>query len=239
MAMTIDRDEEMSINNKRIDRIHDLIENHVLHPQLNLQILQDALTLLNHEIHPNEGLNLYRLEEMNKLAVSDLRINNDGGLERSRISRYVRDKTNRMLWNIYSENQTSENRVYYNLIHGKGFLIGPEVDSKAEASDASDASEAYGKAEIKHAKPISRLQALAKIDGGLSYLTYKDEEERFENLWLTFPMVPNLEDQRYDHDFRFHGVKPKLKKTCRSLRRTWVKKSKNRKGFCRKSYNKK
>lgn len=220
MAMDIEEiDAEMRI--KRIERIRDLID-HVRHPQLNLQVLHDALTLLNHEIHPNEGLNLYRLEEMNKLAVSDLKINNDG-LERSRISRYVRDVTKRMLRNIYLKNQASENRVYYNLIHGNGFLIGPEVESKV--------------AEIKHAKPMSRLQALAKIDGGLSYLTYKDEDERDENLWLNFPMIPMLDAERYDDD-GFQGVKPKLKKTCRSLHRTWVKKSKNRKGFCRKSHKK-
>ena len=213
MAMAIEEiDAELLI--KRIERIHDLI-NHVRHPQLNLKVLHDALTLLNHEIHPNEGLNLYRLEEMNKLAVSDLRINNDG-LERSRISRYVRDVTKRMLWKIYSENRTSENRIYYNLIHGNGFLIGPKVE---------------------HAKPISRLQALAKIDGGLSYLTYKDEDED-ENLWIpSSSLIPMLDNQIYD-DNGFQGVKPKLKKTCLALHRTWVKKSKNRKGFCRKSHKK-
>ena len=55
MAIAIEEiDAELRI--KRIERIHDLIENHDLHPQLNLKVLHDALTLLNHEIHPNEGL---------------------------------------------------------------------------------------------------------------------------------------------------------------------------------------
>ena len=38
MAMAIEEiDAELRI--KRIERIHDLIENHVLHPQLNLKVL--------------------------------------------------------------------------------------------------------------------------------------------------------------------------------------------------------
>ena len=191
----------------RLRRINELLEQR----EWNIDILHDAVTLLNHELHPNQQLvsDYDRLQEMHQRALDDLAIDNNG-YERSRISRYVRTQTRRMIQTIELQIQESESRILSDLTNRNGLLRGN-----------------------------SRLHAFAQIGNGEA-LAPSLGHEQDEDL----PLGPPPMGLEYEHNTPgFHGMRrrnsPKLKKTCIALHRTWVKRSKNKKGFCRKSHNKK